>query len=114
MNRLIFSLILSVFILPTVALAANNASFVSQSVPATMNAGKSYQVAVTMKNTGDTAWTFSDSYKIGTPDNSLTWGMNRITLASAESVAPGAQKIFSFYVNAPATAGTYTFGWQMV
>jgi hypothetical protein len=40
--------------------------------------------------------------------------MNRVGLASGDSVAPGQQKTFTWTVQAPATAGTYNFQWRMV
>jgi uncharacterized membrane protein len=91
----------------------DNASFVTQSVSSSMTAGQSYAVSVTMQNTGTTTWT-AGTYRLGSqnPQDNLTWGLNRVNLAS--SVAPGASATFTFNVTAPATAGTYNFQWRMV
>src|SRR5258708_27310269 len=97
-----------------VALALNNAQFVSQSVPATMAPGQSYAVSVTMTNTGDTTWEAAGLYRLGSqgPQDNSTWGPVRVELPS--SVAPGATVTFNFNVTAPATVGTYNFQWRMV
>jgi hypothetical protein len=93
-----------------------NASFVSQSVPTSMIAGQSYGVSVTMQNTGTTTWTAADNYRLGSsnPRGNPTWGMNRVYLDAADTVAPGEQKTFSWAVTAPATPGPYNFQWQML
>ena len=100
---------------PLTVFAANNAQFVSQNVPQTMAAGQTYTVSVTMKNTGTTTWTASGNYRLGSqnPRDNLIWG-GRILLGSAESVAPGQIKTFTFNVKAPATPGTYNFQWQIL
>src|SRR5205085_11315028 len=68
---------------------ANNAAFVSQSVPTALTAGQTTSVSVTMNNNGTTAWA-AGSYFLGSqnPTDSTTWGLNRVGLSS--SVAPGA------------------------
>jgi RHS repeat-associated protein len=97
------------------ALGANNAAFVSQSVPTVMAPGQVYAVTVTMQNTGTTTWTAGTFHRLGTQnpqDNTLWTGATRVALPA--SVAPGANATFSFNVTAPATAGTYNFQWKMV
>jgi len=94
----------------------NDAQFVSQSVPATLTAGQSVAVSVTMRNTGTTTWTEAAQYRLssqGPPDNTV-WGVNRATLSSAASVAPGQTHTFSFTLTAPASPGTYLWRWSMV
>lgn len=92
----------------------NDAAFVSQSVPSTMTAGQSYNVSVTMRNSGTTTWT-SDTYKLGSqnPTNNSTWG-GRIYLPAGVTVAPGSNHTFNFTVTAPTTPGAYNFQWRMV
>lgn len=78
-----------------------------------MAAGQVATVTVTMKNSGTTTWTAANGYKLG--DASGTPGQFGPTRAPlSASVAPNAQVTFSFSITAPATAGTYTFGWQML
>jgi len=98
----------------TVMPPSNGATFVSQSVPSTMIAGQTYSVTLTMKNSGGTTWSAASNYELGSagPQNNSTWGRTRVPLSA--SVAPGAQHAFQFNVTAPATAGTYSFQWQMV
>jgi RHS repeat-associated protein len=92
----------------------NDATFVSQSVPSAMTAGQTYNVSVTMLNSGTTTWTTASLYRLGSenPQNNTTWGINRVAVPA--SIAPGQQATFSWTVTAPATAGTYNFQWQMV
>lgn len=93
-----------------------DASFVSQSVPTTMTAGATYNVSVTMRNTGTLAWTYADRDKLGSmnPRDNFVWGLNRIRLHPSDSVAPGETHTFTFTVTAPATPGPYNFQWQML
>lgn len=93
----------------------NNATFVSQSVPTSMMAGQSYNVSVTMNNSGNTTWT-SDVYKLGSqnPQDNSTWGTGRVYLPAGHSVPPGANHTFDFTVTAPGTPGSYNFQWRMV
>jgi hypothetical protein len=92
----------------------NNAMFISQSVPTSMQGGQSYTVSVTMQNTGSTTWTNDANYRLGSqnPQDNVTWGFNRVYLPSV--VSPGAQVTFTFDVTAPTTPGTYNFQWRMV
>ncbi|HWP44820.1 MAG TPA: NBR1-Ig-like domain-containing protein, partial [Blastocatellia bacterium] len=91
----------------------NNATFVSQNVPASLTPGEIVSVSVTMRNSGTTTWS-AGTYKLGSqnPENNTIWGLNRVNLSS--SVAPGADATFTFNITAPATEGTYNFQWRMV
>ncbi|MFP5261224.1 MAG: NBR1-Ig-like domain-containing protein [Blastocatellia bacterium] len=90
----------------------NDATFVSQNVPASMSAGQTYTASVTMRNSGSTTWA-AGAYKLTSqnPASNLTWGVNQLSLPA--SVAPGSDATFSFSVTAPSTAGTYGFQWRM-
>jgi len=95
---------------------ANDAKFISQNVPTIMTAGKIYSVSVTMENVGASTWTEAANYRLGSqnPQDNNTWGLNRVYLASGESVVPGQNKTFTFNVTAPSTPGVYNFQWRMV
>jgi hypothetical protein len=95
--------------------ATNDAQYVSQNVPGTMTPGQTYSVTVVMKNAGTTTWTSAETYHLRSqnPPANFTWGVDRATLASGDSIAPGQEKAFTWNVTAPATAGTYAFQWQM-
>ena len=96
----------------------DDAQFVAQDVPATMNAGASYSVSVTLRNSGTTTWRTSnvdtETIALGykpLPTSTL-WGLNRVVLPGP--VAPGATVTFNFTVQAPAVVGTQDFQWQVV
>gem|GEM_PF-3127238 len=93
----------------------NNAVFISQSVPSSMQAGLIYGVSVTFQNTGNTTWSSSDKYGLGSqnPQDNSTWGFTRVGLG-AEVIQPEQSKTFNFDVTAPGTPGTYNFQWKMV
>ncbi|PTL75300.1 NBR1-Ig-like domain-containing protein [Vitiosangium sp. GDMCC 1.1324] len=92
------------------------AAFVSQGVPTTVQAGTSFTVTVTMKNTGTSAWTELNAFRLGSqsPANNTAWGPSRAFLAPSETIHQGQQKSFSFTVAAPGTPGSYPFQWEMV
>jgi hypothetical protein len=94
-----------------------NSEFVSQSVPATMQAGHVYPVSITLKNTGNTNWG-SEGYKLGSqnPADNTRWGLARVLLNSnpSEIVLPGQTKTFTFNVTAPSPPGSYPFQWQVL
>jgi hypothetical protein len=101
----------------TVRAPRNDAEFVAQSVPTTMEAGETYPVWIKMKNTGETTWTRAGRYKLGSqnPQDNQTWGRSRAWLPGDDySVEPGETHKFAFDVTAPAVPGIYNFRWRMV
>jgi RHS repeat-associated protein len=92
----------------------NNATFVSQSVPSSMNAGQQYTVSVTMNNSGTKTWTAADQHRLGSrnPQDNATWGLSRVSVPA--TTAPGQNATFTFTVTAPSSPGTYNFQWRMV
>jgi len=94
----------------------NGAAFVGQTVPASMETGRIYDVRVSFRNIGTTTWTRAAGYKLGSqsPQDNGRWGTGRVELAGNEAVAPGAVKDFDFPVRAPAQAGTYPFQWRVL
>jgi fibronectin type 3 domain-containing protein len=90
----------------------DDATFVSQSVPSTLNPGQSVQVLITMHNAGTSVW-FTDNYKIGSqnPTDNTTWGLNRVTPVT--NTSPGSDRIIKFDITAPTIAGVYNFQWRM-
>ncbi|MBN1771053.1 MAG: hypothetical protein JXB32_07330 [Deltaproteobacteria bacterium] len=103
-------------VVPETATAANDAVFVSQTVPATVARGAPLTVELTFRNTGDTTWTRAVGHILGSenPRDNSTWGTNRIWLAETDSVAPGASVTFRGTLTAPAVEGTYDFQWQVL
>lgn len=93
----------------------DNAAFVDQQVPTSMVGGMGYDVTVTFRNTGNTIWSKTDGYKIGSlnPTDNKNFGFNRVEMAFTDSVPGGQNETFKFKVTAPLTAGTYNFQWRM-
>ena len=87
--------------------------YVSQQVPATVPAGAKILVTETFTNRTSTTWLVTDGYTLRSagPVGNTTWGVSPVPLPA--SVAPNANVTFTFFVVAPATAGTYNFQWQM-
>jgi len=94
----------------------NNASFVSQSVPISMDPGETASVSVTMRNTRTSTWIQDGGFKLGSqnPADNEIWGLNRVILSAEDSIAPNAEKTFTFDITAPANVGTYNFQWRML
>ncbi|MFZ2456212.1 MAG: hypothetical protein WAX07_07030 [Candidatus Altiarchaeia archaeon] len=100
------------------SVSANHAKYVSQTVPTTMVAGRTYTVSVTMRNRGTTTWTRTGNYNLGSqnPQDTTLWGANRAYLDAGDYIEPidTDTKTFSFTVTAPTTPGTYNFQRSMV
>lgn len=99
---------------PPNATAGNAALFIAQSVPATLVAGQTYSVSVSMLNTGANPWTAATGYQLSSqsPVDNLTWGLSRVSLPG--TVTPGSAVTFNFLISAPDTGGTGDFQWQML
>ncbi len=99
----------------TAVQSSTGAQFISQSVPSVMNAGQTYSVSISFKNTGNDPWTKATGFKLGSQNASLnnTWGFGTVSLGNSEVVNPGDTKVFKFTITAPANGGTYNFQWQM-
>lgn len=93
----------------------NSAAFVSQEVPELVE-GDTISVSITMKNTGNTAWTESGQFKLGSvsPADNENWGINRVALNEGDSIAPGSEHTFKFKVSVPESDGIFVFQWQMI
>lgn len=109
-----FALVFASLLCGNAAMASNAAAFVSQSVPASMLAGKTYSVTIVMANIGSTTWSYSDLYRLGSrnPYDNDTWGFHRVFLNS--QVPPGSNATFTFTVKAPLQNGIHNFQWAMV
>jgi RHS repeat-associated protein len=97
-----------------VSVSADNAAFVSQSVPAQMSPGQAYSAMVTLQNTGVSTWTAAQGYRLGSanPEGNTTWGASTFDLPF--DVPPGTTVTVPFNAIAPASAGTYNFQWRML
>ncbi len=94
----------------------NDAKFVSQSIPALMQAGEAYELKILYENIGVNTWTATGRYKLGNRNygNLQTFGQARIDLSSTDVVMPGQTKEFTFIVSAPQDTGDYFIELQMV
>lgn len=92
------------------------AQYISMDVPVTMFPGWSYNVSVTLKNTGRVNWTAGTDFKLGSqsPRDNTIWGFGRVYLPPGVTVAPGQEYKFSFTVRAPQAEGIHEFAWKMV
>lgn len=94
----------------------NNAMFITQSVPSVMETGLTYDVTVTMKNTGVTTWKPGDNKLMvstkGADNVYNAWVVANVELSS--DVPPGSEVVFSFKVTAPNKSGIYNFQSQLV
>ena len=84
-------IVTAVVVLPASAQAANNAQLVGSTIPTTMIPGFSYNVSVTMKNTGTTTWTKATGYRLGSLGDSDPFAPGRMDLADADSIAPNSE-----------------------
>ncbi|HEY8019949.1 MAG TPA: NBR1-Ig-like domain-containing protein, partial [Thermoanaerobaculia bacterium] len=92
----------------------DGATLVASDIPNTMEAGQAIAVSLTFKNTGSTAWTAGANYKLGAPGDTDPFAPARQLLAAGESIAPGAQRTFTFPYTAPLAPGSYATHWQML
>ena len=96
---------------------ADDATFVSCSVPTGVTTGHTFTATITMNNSGNTIWTNTGAkpYRLGSvnPSNNVTWGTNRINLTSSP-INPGQNATFTLTGTAPIAGGTYAFSWRML
>lgn len=85
-----------------------------QVVPTTMEAGRSYTVKMKFTNTGNTTWSASTGYALGSwnPESNMRWGVARV--AMPKDVIPQLPAFFEFTVIAPSLPGTYSFQWRLL
>ena len=98
LNRLLFAIGAAFLLVLPMGFAAraevtegtDDAAFVFQFVPSSMAAGQTYNVSVTMKNTGTSTWTKGSGYQLGsqTPPDNTTWGLNRVPVPTACELWP--------------------------
>ncbi|MCL5795694.1 MAG: hypothetical protein M1338_05070 [Patescibacteria group bacterium] len=93
----------------------DNAQIVSQYVPNSMKVGNTYQAMVTVRNIGNTTWTKSALYRLGSanPYDNLNWTIGRVALEDWDNIKPAQMKTFTFNVT-PKNAGSQNFQWRML
>ena len=90
--------------------------FISQNIPSEMETGLTYDVIVTMKNTGSTTWKTGEyKLKVSTTgaDNTLNaWSVANVELSN--DILSRSEVTFSFKVTAPNKSGVYNLQSQIV
>jgi uncharacterized protein affecting Mg2+/Co2+ transport len=95
----------------------NSSAFVEQRVSEVMSNGNSYDIKITMTNSGSSTWT-SGLYKLVyldprmNPTTNNVWGLTAVSLK--ENISPGSTYDFNFTVTAPVQPGMYPFQWGMM
>ena len=97
------------------------ATWVSDTIPRIMEAGKSYSVNVKVRNDGWDTWTESATYRLGRaivdegikPKNS-DYSSARSYITDKSSVLPGTDYTFTFTLTAPNTPGNYDIYYDMI
>lgn len=99
----------------SVAIASPNCEFVANTIPASMVAGESYPVNVTVRNTGTITWAANEKFKLGMVGNNASdaYLFNQSRQNVTVDTAPGGDTTISFTMTAPLTAGTYNLAYQM-
>ncbi len=99
---------------PVKSAVTNNAAYLSQSTPGEMKPGQTYNVSVTMKNSGNTEWKKgSYALKLTNVVESIAnvWNVSSVDVNA--SVVAGEQVVFNFSLTAPMAEGSYNMQWQM-
>ncbi len=96
--------------------AREDAEFTSQTVETHMQAGKTYSVSITFKNTGGKTWEKGKYWIIYTDPrmnarNNNVWGIDSV--AVKKNVKKGNRYEFKFKVTAPQEPGIYFFSWML-
>ncbi len=109
----IITLILGFLIGISSLFCQNNSQFISQNGPQSVSPGQTFNITVTFKNTGNTSWSGSSLYRLGTqnPQDNTIWGVGT-RVALPNDVAPGEEVTFSINLTAPEYGNAIQ--WQMV
>lgn len=96
-------------------LPGNHSRLVEHTFPASVPAGRYFDVTVTMQNTGDTSWTPGAEYRLGAVDNNDPFNADaRVDLTPGAHVEPGAIHVFTIPFVAPGIPGVHRTDWRML
>lgn len=92
----------------------NRGVMYEQDVPTSMETGRTYRVKLKFTNTGNTTWSASAGYALGSwnPNDNVRWGRARVPMPN--DVIPQLPAIFEFDVVAPSLPGVYSFQWRLL
>lgn len=95
----------------------NNAEYVTQVIPSEMNAGQTYKILVTMRNTGKTVWVpTGDEFRLVYFNDNQQEGYSDWTSSGGhfmQTVEPGQESTSEFFITAPSRPGMYDLQWIM-
>ena len=104
---------ITLFCLTSNASTTLDAQLISDNIPGEMHPGERRRLTVVMENTGDEPWIGTDFRFQIISNPSDTWSFTTFLLEDDDNIAPGQQKRFIIYLDAPSTPGTYESKWQM-
>ncbi|MFC5701644.1 S8 family serine peptidase [Cohnella faecalis] len=93
-----------------------NATILSDTIPTNMEAGKSYNVAITVRNDSTVTWEAGTGFSLGAVGDSDPFAAIRQQIPAGQAISPGQQYTFNFVMTAPTGAGSMgskTTDWQM-
>ncbi|RYG48636.1 hypothetical protein EON79_03880 [bacterium] len=96
--------------------AYNAASASPVLIPSAPLRTRRFKVAVTVQNTGTSAWTYSSSNRYALvvhPTENPVWVTTKFNLPAGVTVAPGASYTFNLTATAPTATGKFEMAWQM-
>jgi alpha-glucuronidase len=93
---------------------AIDADITGNTFPTTMVAGRTYNVSITVKNTGNISWNKAELYRLGAVGDSDPLGAPNRLLLNDSRVNNGKSYTFTFSIKAPSTPGNYTSSWRML
>lgn len=97
-------------------LSPNASAVMGHTIPSQMACGEKVTATVTLRNTGSNSWTQALCYKLGAyQDSDPFFDFNpRWDLPTKSAISTSQTVTFSFDLEAPDTAGTYTTDWRMI
>jgi hypothetical protein len=98
----------------TPILPVQTSECLQMSAPSLMFPGQTYNVTVTMRNTGETTWSSAGNYFLGSQNPQDNNNFQRSRVPMPYPVPPGAQVTFNFTVTSPSTAGIFPLQFAMV
>ncbi|WP_171717198.1 NBR1-Ig-like domain-containing protein [Paenibacillus phytohabitans] len=104
----------AVFAPSTMYASGREATILSHTIPATMQAGVTYPVTVTVRNDGTEAWSEQKVYRLGDVNDGDPFSYGRKLIPDGRVVLPGQSFTFSFNMTAPSTTGSYITDWRML
>jgi hypothetical protein len=93
----------------------NDAEIINTDYPTTVYSNQSFQVCITMKNTGNLAWTREYKYSLDYIPSGFSPIIDAagLNLSESDRVDPNQSHTFTVTVVAPDTPGFYSIGWRM-